>query len=83
MFLQLSGMIGIDFANLVTGVAAGGRDLLSETMRRGVQTRKGFIGDSPVLIRGNEIIDTALESSVGRTTRNVAGAFKPEGPTVH
>ena len=78
MFLQLSGLLGIDFANLLSGTAAAGKDLLSETMRRGL--KKGYIGDSAVLIRGNEIIDTAIESRVGRTTRNVAGAFKPEGP---
>ena len=78
MFLQLSGLLGIDFANLLTGTAAAGKDLLSETMRRGL--KKGYIGDSAVLIRGNEIIDTAIESRVGRTTRSIAKSVKPEGP---
>ena len=80
MFLQLSGLLGIDFANLITGTAAAGKDLLSETMQRGLKGRKGFVGDIPVLIRGNEIIDTALESSVGRTTRSIARTVKPDGP---
>jgi len=78
MFLQLSGLLGIDFANLITGTAAAGKDLLSETMQRGV--KKGYIGDSAVLIRGNEIIDTAIESRVGRTTRSIAKGVQPEGP---
>jgi hypothetical protein len=78
MFLQLSGLLGIDFANLLTGTAAAGKDLLSETMRRGL--KKGYIGDSAVLIRGNEIIDTAIESRVGRTARTAGKWAQPEGP---
>jgi hypothetical protein len=78
MFLQLSALLGIDLANLMTGTAAAGKDLLSETMRRGV--KKGYIGDNAVLIRGNEIIDTVIESTVGRTTRSIAKRVQPEGP---
>ena len=78
MFLQLSGLLGIDFANLLTGTAAAGKDLLSETMQRGMKA--GYIGDTPVIIRNNEIIDTAIEGRVGRTTRNIAKSVKPEGP---
>ena len=83
-FIQLSGLLGIDFLNLISGTATHGKNLLGETMQRGL--KKGYIGNSEVLIRGNRMIDTAVEAATGtkagRAARKVSDYYgvRPEGP---
>ncbi|MAH49499.1 hypothetical protein CMI37_26990 [Candidatus Pacearchaeota archaeon] len=90
MFIQLSGLLGIDFANLIGGTASYGKDLLSETMQRGLKS--GYVGPNQVAIRGNrmaaanstidDVAGAVAGTKAGRATRAVSGYYgvRPEGP---
>ena len=90
MFIQLSGLLGIDFANLIAGTASYGKDILSETMQRGLKS--GYVGPNQVTIRGNRMVaaNSAIDdvagavagTKAGRAARKVSeyGGVRPPGP---
>ena len=73
MFIQLSGLLGIDFANLIAGTAVHGKNLLGETMQRGL--KKGYIGPNQVDISGNRIraANSTIDNVTGAVGRSKAG----------
>ena len=90
MFIQLSGLLGIDFANLIAGTASYGKDLLSETMQRGLKS--GYVGPNQVAIRGNrmaavnstidDVAGAVAGTKVARAAKTVSeyGGVRPPGP---
>jgi hypothetical protein len=90
MFIQLSGLLGIDFANLIAGTAVYGKNLIGDTMQRGL--KKGYIGPNQVEIGNNRIraanstIDDVTgavgRSKAGRAAKTVSDYYgvRPKGP---
>ena len=94
MFIQLSGLLGIDFANLIAGTAVHGKNLLGDTMQRGL--KKGYIGPNQVNIGSNRIsaANSTIDNVTGAVGRSKAGrgarfspgrvsdyyGARPEGP---